>query len=274
MKFCRFKALERTYYGVVDGSAVVEIKGNPFNRYDLTSVRRPLDRVKLLVPCVPRTFYAAGLNYLSHIQETAEARGEEVNVPQKPDIGYRAVNALIAHEEPIVIPKDATQEVQYEGELVAVIGKRAKDVSEEEALDCVLGYTIGNDVSERSWQRSDRTMWRSKNTDTFKPMGPWIETRVNLERMRTTVRVNEEVVSEFPTKDMIFGVATYISTMSRYLTLYPGDVIWMGTDGPTHNIKAGDVVEVEISGIGTLRNPVIKEEFPDTTQEIQERNGE
>ncbi len=117
-------------------------------------------------------------------------------------------------------------------------------------------------------------MWRSKNTDTFKPMGPWIETQVNLERMRTTVRVNDEVVSEFPTRDMIFGVATYISTMSRYLTLYPGDVIWMGTDGPTHNIKAGDVVEVEISGIGTLRNPVIKEESPDSTQEIQERNRE
>ena len=273
MKLCRFRSLDRVCYGVVDGSTVTEIRGDLFGRYDLTSVRRPLDRVKLLVPCVPRTFYAAGLNYLDHVTETAEARGEEVNVPRKPDVGYRAANALIAHEEPIVIPSDASEEVQYEGELVAVIGKETRNVSEKEALDCVLGYTIGNDVSERSWQRSDRTMWRSKNTDTFKPMGPWIETKVNFNRMRTTVRVNQQVVSEFPTRNMLFGIATYISAMSRYLTLYPGDVLWMGTDGPTHNIKDGDVVEVEISGIGVLRNPVIKESSPAAEEEAQERNG-
>ena len=90
---------------------------------------------------------------------------------------------------------------------MAVIGKKVKNVSEDEALDCVFGYTIGNDVSERSWQRSDRTMWRSKNSDTFKPMGPWIETKVNLRRMITTVRINDEVVSEFPTNSMLFGIA-------------------------------------------------------------------
>ena len=273
MKLCRFRSLDRVCYGVVDGATVTEIIGDPFGRYDLTSVRRPLDRVKILVPCVPGTFYAAGLNYLDHVTETAEARGEEVNVPRKPDVGYRAANALIAHEEPIVIPSDASEEVQYEGELVAVIGKETRNVSEKEALDCVLGYTIGNDVSERSWQRSDRTMWRSKNTDTFKPMGPWIETKVNFNRMRTTVRVNQQVVSEFPTRNMLFGIAAYISAMSRYLTLYPGDVLWMGTDGPTHNIKDGDVVEVEISGIGVLRNPVIKESSPATEEEAQERNS-
>ena len=274
MKICRFRSLDKVRYGIVDGATVTEIMGDPFGRYDLTSVRRPLDRVELLVPCIPGTFYAAGLNYVAHVTETAEARGEEVNIPQKPDVGYRAVNALIAHEEPIVIPGDASEEVQYEGELVAVIGKETRNVSEAEALDCVLGYTIGNDVSERSWQRSDRTMWRSKNTDTFKPMGPWIETKVSFSRMRTTVRVNDEVVSEFPTRNMLFGIATYISTMSRYLTLHPGDVLWMGTDGPTQNIKAGDVVEVEISGIGVLRNPVVKESFPAPLGEDHERNGE
>ena len=256
MKFCRFKALERTCYGVVDGSAVVEIKGNPFDRYDLTSVRRPLDRVKLLVPYVPRTFYAAGLNYLSHIQETAEARGEEVNVPQKPDIGYRAVNALIAHEEPIVIPKDATEEVQYEGELVVVISKTCRNVTEEQALDYVLGYSIGNDVSERTWQKGDRTMWRAKNTDTFKPMGPWIVTDLNPDDLHVVIKVNDRTVGEYDVASAIFGVRTYISKMSQYLTLVPGDVLWMGTDGATENMVDGDVCTISINGIGTLTNKV------------------
>jgi 2-keto-4-pentenoate hydratase/2-oxohepta-3-ene-1,7-dioic acid hydratase in catechol pathway len=121
----------------------------------------------------------------------------------------------------------------------------------------VLGYTIGNDVSERVWQKSDRTLWRAKNCDTFKPMGPWIETEVDLQALETRIRRNGEETLRFPTNDMIFGVATYLSTMSRYLTLYPGDVVWMGTDGSSPDLVANDVVEVEITGLGTLRNPFI-----------------
>ena len=143
--------------------------------------------------------------------------------------------------------------------LVVVIGKWAKQVSEDEAASCILGYTIGNDVSERTWQSQDSTMWRSKNTDTFKPMGPWIETDADPTNMQTTVRLNGSVASSFDTGNMVFGISTYISAMTRYLTLYPGDVIWMGTDGATDNIKPGDVVEIEISGIGVLRNPVVAE---------------
>jgi 2-keto-4-pentenoate hydratase/2-oxohepta-3-ene-1,7-dioic acid hydratase in catechol pathway len=124
----------------------------------------------------------------------------------------------------------------------------------------VLGYTIGNDVSERTWQRNDRTFWRAKNSDTFKPMGPWIETDVDLDALVTIVRLNGREVSRFRTNEMIFGVAEYISTMSRCLTLYPGDVVWMGTDDPTLDMVAGDVVEIEIDGIGTLRNPVVAED--------------
>ena len=181
-----------------------------------------------------------------------------MNIPPEADIGYRANNALIPHGATIVIPADATDKVQYEGELVAVIGAETRDVSEADALDCVLGYTIGNDVSERTWQKSDRTLWRAKNTDTFKPMGPWIETEVELDALTTTVRVNGEVGAQFATNDMVFGVARFIARMSRYLTLHPGDVIWMGADGPTLDIKAGDVVEVEIDGIGKLVNPVTR----------------
>ena len=119
------------------------------------------------------------------------------------------------------------------------------------------GYTIGNDVSERTWQADDRTLWRAKNADTFKPMGPWIDTDVDINVMDTIVRVNGEEVQNFKTNNMIFDIPTYISRMSQYMTLHPGDVIWMGTDGVGTNIMAGDVVEVELTGIGVLRNPVI-----------------
>jgi 2-keto-4-pentenoate hydratase/2-oxohepta-3-ene-1,7-dioic acid hydratase in catechol pathway len=122
-----------------------------------------------------------------------------------------------------------------------------------------MGYTIGNDVSERTWQKSDRTLWRAKNTDTFKPMGPWIETDVKLEDLVTTVRLNNEQLISFPTNHMIFGVVDFLVNMTTCLTLYPGDVIWMGTEGATANMKHGDTIEIEISGIGTLRNPVVRE---------------
>ena len=257
MRWVRYESDGQARYGIIEGDDVQPVEGNPFDGYERAGQPVALAQAKLLAPVIPRTFYAAGINYEAHVREAAALLGTEPNLPEKPDIGYRANNAIIAHDEPIVVPSDATERVQYEGELVVVIGKQAKNLSESDALSCVLGYTVGNDVSERSWQASDRTLWRAKNTDTFKPTGPWRETDANLDDMETTVRLNGEQVLRFRTNDMIFGVETYISAMSRYLTLYPGDVIWMGTDGASENMKAGDVVEVEISGVGTLRNPVV-----------------
>ena len=254
MRWIRYEHDGNSSYGIVTDSTVEQVSGSPFGEHEKTGVQHALDAVKLLVPVVPPTFYAAGLNYVEHIKSVAASEGRETRIPEKADVGYRAQNALIAHEAPIVIPRDAGERVHYEAELVVVIGREAKHLSEADALSCVFGYTIGNDVSERDWQAVDRTLWRAKNTDTWKPMGPWIETEVDLDSLRTTVRVNGEVTIEFPTNDMLFGVATYISTMSRYLTLHPGDVIWMGTEGASPNIKAGDVCEIEIAGIGTLRN--------------------
>ena len=260
MRWIRYETEGRRSYGIVEGDEIEEVSGSPFRSYGRTGVRRALDSVRVLVPVVPRTFYCAGLNYVDHLKVADPGLGLSVaDVPKYPNIGYRANNALIAHGEPIVIPADATEKVQYEGELVVVIGKQVKHVSESEAFSCVLGYTIGNDVSERTWQALDSTMWRSKNTDTFKPMGPWIETDADPTTMETTVRLNGATVSQFDTNNMVFGIATYITAMTRYLTLYPGDVIWMGTDGATENMKAGDVVEIEISGVGTLINSVVAE---------------
>jgi len=259
MKWCRFQAGDRSAWGIIEADTVTEVTGSPFEAHTRTSTKVPLSRVKLLVPGIPPTFYAAGVNYREHVTEMAHRRGEKPKFPPQADVGYRASNALVATDEPIVIPQDATEEVQYEGELVVVIGKRCKRVSEADALDCVFGYTIGNDVSERVWQRNDRTLWRGKNTDTFKPMGPWIVTGLDPDALRVTIRVNGREMFSYTIKDAIFGVRQFISRMSQYLTLHPGDVLWMGTDGATENIKDGDVVEIEIPGIGVLRNPVVRE---------------
>lgn len=259
MRWVRFDDEGAAHFGIVEGTAIEIVKGTPFGDYSRSGRRVSLASVRLLPPVIPGTFYAAGFNYAAHVQEVAERLGGGARVAAKPDIGYRAINALIGPDEPIVIPKDSSGRVQYEPELVAVIGKKARSLSEREALSCVLGYTIGNDVSERSWQKIDRTLWRAKNTDTFKPMGPWIETDVDLPRLTTRVKLNGALVAEFATNDMVFGVARYIHEITRYITLYPGDVIWMGADSPTKDMIGGDVVEVEIDGIGVLRNPVVNE---------------
>jgi 2-keto-4-pentenoate hydratase/2-oxohepta-3-ene-1,7-dioic acid hydratase in catechol pathway len=260
MKWCRFRSARTVAaYGVVEGNTVIEVAGSPFEGYTPTSTTLPLQAVTLLVPVIPPTFYAAGVNYREHVTEMAHRRGVKPEFPPQADVGYRANNALIATDEPIVIPRDATDQVQYEGELVVVIGKRCKRVSDAEALDYVFGYTIGNDVSERTWQRGDRTLWRGKNTDTFKPMGPWIVTGLDPDDLHVTIRLNGKTMFTYAVKDAIFGVRQFISRMSQYLTLCPGDVLWMGTDGPTENMKDGDVIEVEIPGIGVLRNPVVRE---------------
>src|SRR5262249_27856670 len=172
MKWCRFQSGQNVAYGVIEGSTVTEVTGSPFESHTRTSTTLALSRVKLLVPVIPPTFYAAGVNYREHVTEMAQRRGVEPEFPPQAEVGYGANTALVATDEPIVIPRDATEQVQYEGELVAVIGKRCRRVSEAAALDYVFGYTIGNDVSERVWQRGDRTLWRGENKDNVKPTGP------------------------------------------------------------------------------------------------------
>ena len=211
-------------------------------------------------PVIPGNFYAAGLNYRAHIEWANRAHGSAFKVPERADVGYRSNNALIGSGEDIVIPKDSSGQVDFEGELVAVIGKITKNVSEKDALSCVKGYTLGNDISERSWQRSDRTLWRAKNSDTFKPMGPKIVSGIDPMNQVIEVRVNGKTVSSYNTSGMIFSVAHFISRMSRYLTLHPNDVIWFACDGPTEPaLKPGDLVEVVNEAIGVLANRVVEE---------------
>ena len=219
--------------------------------------RYPLAGAKFLPPVMPGNFYAAGLNFRAHIEWANAHHGTSYKVPEQADIGYRSSNALIGSGAQIVIPGDSTGALEFEGELVAVIGKKTRNISEKKALDSVAGYTLGNDISERSWQRSDRTLWRAKNSDTFKPMGPFIVERLDPMAQTIEVRINGRTVSSYSTAGMIFGVAHYISRMSRYLTLHPGDVIWFGCDGPTlPALQPGDLVEVVNDAIGILSNRV------------------
>ncbi len=259
MRWARIEVGGKISYGIVEENSVKIVQGDPFEGYRETDERHALADVNLLIPIVPKTFYAAGLNYVAHVEEQARLHGREINLPKKADVGYRANNALIAHGETIILPGDVTEKVEYEAELVAVIGKKAKNITEAEALDCLLGFTIGNDLSERSWQKEDRTLWRAKNTDTFSPMGPWIDTDAKLEEMETIVKVNGEEKIRFETDNMMFSVQHYLSTISKYIELQPGDVLWMGTEGDSQNLSHGDVVDIEITGIGTLTNPIVKE---------------
>jgi 2-keto-4-pentenoate hydratase/2-oxohepta-3-ene-1,7-dioic acid hydratase in catechol pathway len=258
--WCRIDVDGRAGYGTVEGNEVRLVDGSPFDGHAATGRTVPLAGARLLVPVEPRNFYAVGLNYRAHIEWAAARHHLPVKVPTQADVGYRSPNALVPTGADIVVPRDSTGPVEFEGELVAVVGRRAKHLSEAEALGCLLGYTLGNDVSERTWQASDRTLWRAKNTDTFKPMGPVIVTGLDPAAQAIRVRVNGRVVSEYSTAAMLFDVRHYVARMSRYLTLHPGDVIWFGCDGPTEPaLQAGDVVQVENDAIGVLRNRVVRE---------------
>lgn len=257
MRWARIKHNQQATFAIVEDEQLQLVSGSPFDQYERTGDAVSVADAHWLAPVIPPTFYCVGLNYTAHIEMEARLRGKEPVFPGQPDVGYRAINALTGHDQPIILPADVTEKVQYEGELVCVVGREAKHLTRDNALDCLLGFTIGNDVSERTWQASDRTLWRAKNPDTFKPMGPWIETDFDLAAARTRVRVNGQELIEFETNNMLFGVVDYLVAITQYITLVPGDVLWMGTEGHAENLRAGDVVEIDISGIGTLRNHLV-----------------
>jgi 2-keto-4-pentenoate hydratase/2-oxohepta-3-ene-1,7-dioic acid hydratase in catechol pathway len=260
MIWCRFDDAGRPRYGLVEGPAVIPVTGDPFTGHELDRAgSRPLDGLRWLPPVTPGTFFCAGLNYRAHAERAAHGGHA---VPERPEIGYRANNALTGHREPIVRPADYGEPLVAEGELVAVIGQPVpRHCTLDEARAAVLGWTIGNDVSARAWQRSDRTFWRCKNSDTFKPMGPYLVTGADPLSATTTVRVDGQVRATFPTGDMLFGPYDFICAMSRYITMSPGDVVWLGTD-ETAEMVPGQVVEISIDGLGTLANPVTEEKQP------------
>lgn len=258
MKIVRFLKDGQIRYGLLEGERIDVLAGEPFEAIRPGGGRAALGEVKLLAPVSPPNVLAIGLNYRQHALET------NAPIPDRPLLFIKATTSVIAPGEPIVLPAIAPDEVDYEAELAVVIGRTARDVAVGEALSYVLGYTCGNDVSARDCQkRLDRQWARAKSFDTFCPLGPWIETELDPTNAPVRCRVNGRTMQDSSTSDMIFPVAELISYLSHSLTLLPGTVILTGTPPgvgvarePAVYLRAGDVVEVEIGGVGVLRNPV------------------
>ena len=260
MKIARFRAGNRTANGVVLGEEVAEIRGSIYTSFRITDNRHLLADVRLLPPTDPGELWGPGLNFVDHLEYAGSVFGQgAMPVPEYPQPWRKGRNALTGVNDPIIIPRDTAGEVHYEGEAVAVIGKVCRRVSPERASHYILGYTCGNDVSERAWQKDDWTFWRAKGADTFAPVGPWIETEVDPQQLDLLVRVNGEEVQRCNTAAMLFSFAEIVSYISQQVTLRPGDLVFSGATGVTRAIVPGDVVEVDIPGIGILSNPVVAE---------------
>lgn len=245
--YVRYEHRGKRAYGLLEKDTIREIRGGLFGKQTPTGAKVNLADVRLLYPCEPTTVLAVGLNYKSHLGTRP--------VPTKPELFFKPLTSLVEPGGEIVIPPGA-QNVHYEGEFVIVMGKTARQVKESEALPYVFGYTCGNDVSERDWQKGDLQWWRAKGADTFGPLGPAIVTGLEYHPSRLQTRVNGEVKQSQLLSDLLFDVPAIVSFASQHVTLHPGDVIYTGTPGSTTAMKPGDVVEVEIEGIGVLRNRV------------------
>ncbi len=248
-KLVRFQNGQTTAYGVL-GDGVQPIEGDLFGAQQASGPAVPLADVKLLFPVKPPKIFAVGLNYKSHLGSRT--------APAQPEIFYKPITSLQNPGDPIVTPPHS-KNMHFEGEMVVVIGKRCSRVSAEEARSAVLGVTCGNDVSERDWQggaAKDLQWWRAKGSDTFAPLGPSVVTDIDYSKLLLTTRLNGTVVQQQYTSDLLFDVPAIISYISQWVTLEPGDLIYTGTPGSTSKLSPGDVVEIEIEGIGVLRNPV------------------
>ena len=254
MLFARFRLGDRAAYGLVKGDALTPLEGDIFGEYRLLSEEMRLDGVRLLAPVLPGKILAAAVNYQSHVA-SGRAVLKQDEAPAIPQLFLKPSSSVIGPGETIILPAGARR-VDAEGELVAVIGRRCFAVLPDDALDYVFGYTCGNDVSARHWQRDDLQWWRAKGSDTFSPIGPVIATGLDPAHLELRTRVNGEERQAANTSALIHSLAHLISFASQAMTLEPGDLVFTGTPGETPTLNEGDVVEVEIEGIGVLRNPI------------------
>ncbi|WP_300265986.1 fumarylacetoacetate hydrolase family protein [Microbacterium sp.] len=251
MKIARFSHSDAIRYGIVDEQELVVLSGDPmFAGFDTTGERVPVADAALLAPVIPRSkVVCVGKNYHDH---AAEMGGE---APAEPLLFLKPNTSVIGPGDTIVRPA-LSERVEHEGELAVVIGRIAKNVTAENALDYVFGYTIGNDVTARDLQQKDGQWTRAKGFDTFCPLGPVIETEFDSADATIQTRVNGEVRQSAPLSDMIHSVAEIIAYASAVFTLLPGDVILTGTPAGVGTVVAGDTVEVEVTGLGILRSIV------------------
>jgi len=247
-KFLRYAHDGKISFGRLVGDNIRELRGDIFNTPVETGRSVKLADVRILIPTEPTKVLAVGMNYRSHLASSSDG---------PPPLFAKFPSSLIAHGDELMIPKDAGNP-HYEGEMVIVIGKVAKNVPEKEAHHYIFGVTAGNDVSERTWQSTDLQWLRGKASDGFGPVGPYVVKGLNYNDLKVETRLNGEVRQSESTKMMIHGVAKIVSWSSRYFTLMPGDLIFTGTPGSTRGMKAGDIVEVEVEGVGVLRNRLVR----------------
>ena len=247
-RYVRYEADGAVSYGLLEDEGIRPISGDLFGEHQVTTSRIPLSQVRLLAPVDPSKVIAVGLNYQSHLGERSPAA--------YPGLFAKYPTCIIGPEGSVVRPPDS-KNLHYEGEMVIVIGREAKNVPVEEAGRYVFGVTAGNDISERDWQSADLQWFRAKGSDTFGPVGPYLVTGLDHNNLQVQTRVNGEVRQSARTRELIFNVEEIVSYVSRYVTLYPGDIIYTGTPGSTQAMSPGDVVEVEVEGVGVLRNTVV-----------------
>jgi len=261
MRIVRFKNTgNQAQYGIIEGDKIAVATGDPIKGLKRTGASVPLAGVKLLAPVEPVNVLCIGRNYKAHVEEGGD------DLPKAPILFMKTTTAVIGPEEPVVIPKIAPAEVDYEAELALVIGKTARHVPESRALEYVLGYTCAHDVSARDCQRNDGQWVRAKSFETFCPIGPWIETDLNPTNVRVQGRLNGQTMQDASTSLMIFNIPFLISHLSHGMTLLPGTLLLTGTPAgvgfarkPPVYLKPGDIFEVEVEGIGTLKNSIVAE---------------
>lgn len=254
MRICRFTTGDDPRFGLVDGAGtkIAEITGDPlYTRIELTGETFGVDDVRLLAPVIPRSkVVAIGRNYADHAREMGN------DLPAEPMMFFIPNTSVCGPGDPVVLPAFA-EEFSYEVELAVVIGRMCKDVPAQDAASVIFGYTVANDVTARDLQRKDNQWARAKGMDSFTPLGPWIETELDVEDLRITSRVDGETRQDGTTADMVFGVADLVAHASAAFTLLPGDVILTGTPAGVGPITAGQRCEVEVEGIGVLTNPFV-----------------
>lgn len=253
-RFVRFMAQDGPAYGKVEGDEVEVLVGDLFREWAPTGDRLPLAKLRLLPPCQPTKMLAVGFNYRDHAQEF------HTPLPEKPNLFLKPLSCLAGPGQAVLCPRELTNQVEYEAELVAVIGRRTRHVTPQEARGCVLGYTVGNDVTARDLQSPTGQWALCKGFDTFGPIGPWIETEADPEKgLAIESYVNGQLRQHSTTDNLIFSVPYLVSYLSQAMTLEPGDVIFTGTPSGVGPVKPGDVMEMRIEGIGSLVNPVERE---------------
>jgi 2-keto-4-pentenoate hydratase/2-oxohepta-3-ene-1,7-dioic acid hydratase in catechol pathway len=262
-KYVRFEYPGGIAYGIWENETIRELKGSIFDGAAPTGRRFPTESVNFLIPCEPSKVIAVGLNYASHRMHVESAEGVFVNVAGRPVARENPVvfakfpTSLIADGQDIVFPHDATN-VHFEGEMALVIGAKAKNVAPEDARKYIFGVTACNDLVDREWLLEDLQWFRAKGADSFGPIGPTIVTGLDYNNLKLDTRVNGELRQSSNTSELVFSPDRILSYCSRYVTLLPGDVIFTGTPGKTQQVSKGDVIEVEIEGIGVLRNAVAR----------------